>query len=135
MELESIRQRHQEGLSGEIKNQLVACLQKNIDEFAAFFKDEKKAWQKEIDVFTALKLYFLQKKTINVREEMNSQIEEMSKEIERRTKADPRADSNQIKLEWTKQNAAHWRAHRILEIIYVLNENRNLFMNMVAHIA
>ena len=134
MELESIREKHSNGSSftEEIKNQLVSCLQRNKKEFFEFWDKEKKAWQKDIDAFTALKLFFLEKKTIDVRAEMFSQIEEMSKELDRRLKADPNADPNQIKLEWTRKNAASWRAHRILEIIYVLNDNREMFLGMIA---
>ena len=131
-DLKAIREKHDSGELDEIKRQLVQFMCANREDFFRFREREIRAWQKDIDPFICLKLFILEKKTIDFRSEMKSQVEEIQKEVQRQLETDATANPQTIKQEWTKQHAASWRAHRIMEVIYVLNENKDFFLSTIS---
>jgi hypothetical protein len=130
-EIDKIKEKHSAGELEDIRLQLENFLSQNRDAFWQFREREMKLWQKDINPFVCLKLFILEKKTINFRSEMLSQIEEMRHEVASRGHGLSPEQVNGIKEEWARKHAASWRAHRILEIIYVLNENRELFLRVL----
>lgn len=130
-DIDRIKDKHEAGELEEIKGQLVHFLEQNRDSFWKFREREMKVWQKEINPFVCLKLFILEKKTIDFKSEMLSQVNEIRREVESRGQGLSPDEVNRIKEEWTRKNAASWRAHRILEVIYVINENRELFLRVL----
>jgi len=130
-DIDKVKEKHLAGDLDEIKSQLEVFLSQNRDEFWRFREREMKLWQKDINPFVCLKLFILEKKTINFKSEMLSQIDEIRHEVESRGQGLSPEEVNRIKEDWAKKNAASWRAHRILEIIYVLNENRELYLRVL----
>ncbi len=130
-DLELIRKRHASGELDNIKEQLINFLSINRDEFWKFRENEIRVWKKDINPFVCLKLFILEKKTIDFKSEMISQVNEIRRDIESRGQGLSAAEVAKIKEEWTLKNAASWRAHRILEIIYILNSNRETFLRIL----
>ncbi|MFH0919303.1 MAG: hypothetical protein V1913_02990 [Fibrobacterota bacterium] len=131
-DLNALKAKHDAGELEEIKQQLKQFICANRADFFRFREREIRSWRKEIDLFICLKLFILEKKTIDFRSEMQSQIAEIEREVQRRLQTDACANPQAIKQEWTKRNAASWRAHRIMELIFVLNADRELFLNLVS---
>jgi hypothetical protein len=131
-DLKLIKDKYNSGELEEIKGQLVHFLRQNRDAFWKFREREMKIWQKDINPFICLKLFILEKKTIDFKSEMLSQIDAIRREVESRGQGLSPTEVNRIKEEWTRNNAASWRAHRILEIIYILNQNREMFLQVLS---
>ena len=130
-EIDQIKEKHQKGLLETIKFQLAAFVQKNREDFHRFRKREIKAWQKEIDLFTCLKLFILEKKTIDFHSEMQSQIQEINSFVQTEQEKDAKRDVKELRKNWTASRAASWRGHRILEIIFVLTQNKDQFLDLI----
>jgi len=130
-EIDLIKEKHERGELDNIKFQLAAFVQKSRDNFFRFQERENKAWQKEIDLFTCLKLFILEKKTIDFQSEMQSQILEINSYVRQERQKDTQCDEGELKRSWTASRAASWRGHRILEIIFVLNQNRKQFLELI----
>jgi hypothetical protein len=130
-DIDKIKEKMKAGELEDVKIQLANFLSQQRDIFWKFREREMKLWQKDINPFVCLKLFILEKKTIDFKSEMMSQIEEIRREVESRGQGLGPDQVAKIKEDWAKKNAASWRAHRILEVIYVLNENREFFLRIL----
>ncbi len=130
-DLALIKERYDKGELEPIKLQLKHFICMNFNDFQFFLKKEQSIWGKPVELFTALRLYILDKKTIDFRSEMISQVNEINKELEVKGCSCNPEEAKKVKDEWLKVHAPAWRANRILEIIYVLNRNKNFFSELL----
>jgi hypothetical protein len=126
-----IQQKYDRGELSSIKEQLVHFICINYSDFFSFVEKEKRVWGKPVEIFTALRLFILDRKTIDFKSEMLSQVSEINREIELKGCGCDPEQTKKVKEDWLKLHAASWRAHRILEIIYVLNRNRSFFLDLL----
>jgi hypothetical protein len=130
-DIERIRRKHQNGVPEGLRTQLLNFLKENRGDFEAFRRAEQKAWGKPVEPFTCLKLYILHKKTICFREDLQSQIAEMNRAVETARRADRDINPASVKAEWTRTQAGSWRDRRILEIIYILDREKEMFLKLI----
>jgi hypothetical protein len=131
-EIDHIRVKHQQGFLDGIKAQLEEFLKRNRDDFLKFREREIRAWGKDIDLLNSLKLYILAKKTIDPRSEILSQIREINRHVDIHKKQNTGICESQLRQDWTVRHAASWRAHRTLEIIYILTQYQDRFLEIVS---
>lgn len=131
-EIRLIQEQHKNGGLDKLRPQLCDFLISHREDFRSFRDRETLAWGKTIEPFTCLKLYILEKKTINFQSDMQSQIAALRRALSDEARRNQALDIAQFKQEWTQANAASWRARRILEIIFVLNQDRNYFLSLLS---
>ncbi|MBL8026625.1 MAG: hypothetical protein JNL74_09450 [Fibrobacteres bacterium] len=130
-DIDSIKEKYERGELDSIKNQLLHFICLHYNDFTSFIEKEKSIWGKPVELFTSLRLFILDRKTIDFKSEMLSQVDEINREIEAKGCGCDPAMAKTIKADWLRLHAASWRAHRILEIIYVLNRNRAYFLEVL----
>jgi hypothetical protein len=126
-----IKEKYNRGELDSIKEQLFHFICMNYNELFSFIEKEKKIWGKSIELFTSLRLFILDRRTIDFKSEMLSQVNEIHREIESKGCGCDPEGAKKAKSDWLAHHAASWRAHRILEIIYVLNKNRPYFLEVL----
>ncbi|MAE13078.1 hypothetical protein CMO92_00795 [Candidatus Woesearchaeota archaeon] len=75
--------------------------------------------------------YIKRKGSIDFYEEIRAQIHEIEKEIWIVHERDPSVPDEQIREQWITKYAGRWRAWRVSEILYVFEQNRNHYLNML----
>lgn len=130
-DLENIRKRYDAGDLDPIKQQLIHFICLHRGEFFDFLEKEERTWRKKIDLFVALRIFILDKRTLDFRADLASQSEDMRRDLDVRACGCDAETLQRMKTEWVRTHAGHWRANRVLEIIFVLNRNRDFFLKFL----
>ncbi|HEX7896277.1 MAG TPA: hypothetical protein VF950_00760 [Planctomycetota bacterium] len=130
-ELDDIRANYDagrlEGLRGDLERFLVAHREK-IRVFAA----EQAARGLQVPQDAAVKFYILRLRSINPRREIQDQLEEIQREKWIRginTGCAP--DPQEVATDWAKRYSAMWREHRLTEIVYVFEREKDRYLKIL----
>ena len=116
-----------EGLRGDLERFLVAHREK-IRVFAA----EQAARGLVIPQDSAVKFYILRLRSINPRREIQDQLEEIQREKWIRGIQTGRApDPQEVAADWAKRYSAMWREHRLTEIVYVFEREKDRYLKIL----
>ncbi|HLV30440.1 MAG TPA: hypothetical protein VKY57_02600 [Chitinispirillaceae bacterium] len=127
-ELDKIKESYAQGHLDSLKYQLQQFIQNNKNEILRFKAQEEIHWEKELDVETALKLFILHVRSINMQAEMKDQLKAIKEEGNYRSES--HNSMNQVCFDWIQYQAPIWRGYRVLSIIYVLNQNRDFYLSL-----
>ncbi len=79
-----------------------------------------------------LKMYIMQIRSINPAEEIKAQLAEIEREIWIRGETIGREpDRKLIAREWCLRHAPGWRDHRVMEIVFVVDRNRERLIQLL----
>lgn len=127
-ELAKIAQDVSVGRYSALEQKLFQLLQKNLPAI----EQERATWErrmhKPIAPLFAAKQFILRRKSVDAREEISLQYEEILKEAWYR--GDP--DHNRIAINWARQHAKGWRDHYALTLALILNAREDEFLAMYA---
>lgn len=126
-ELNKIKSSYANGELEPILKQLEAFINCNKEQILRFKIQEEKNWNRPIDLATATKLFILHVRSIDSRAEMLDQINQINKELGGSFQ-DPQAH-NLLCINWVQKYAPIWRAFRVLAIIYVFDQNREMLLS------
>jgi hypothetical protein len=80
----------------------------------------------------AIKLYILQHRSINPAREIREQLEEIQREKWiRGVQTGREPDAQTVASEWSREHSAGWRAHRVTEIIYVFDREKERYVRLL----
>lgn len=127
-ELDKIKESYSQGKLDSLKFQLQEFIRNNKNEIIRFKEQEEKLWEKKLDIETALKLFILHVRSINMQAEMRDQIKAIKEESNYRSHS--QNNTNEISFDWIQYQAPVWRGYRVLSIIYVLNQNLEHFLSL-----
>jgi hypothetical protein len=120
-ELEKVKVSYANGELESLRIQLEAFISSNKEKILQFKMQEEQTWKRPLDLATAMKLFILKVRTIDIEAEMQDQIKAINKEFEMNYAAE--AEENTRCLEWIRHNGHTWRDFRVLAIIYVFDQN------------
>lgn len=126
-ELDKIKESYLQGKLDSLKLQLQQFIQENKSEILRYKEQEEILWNKKLDIETALKLFILHVRSINMQEEMRDQLNDIKNDS---GVSESHHNMNQICFEWIQYHAPIWRGFRVLSIIYVFNENRDYYLSL-----
>lgn len=116
------------GRYSALEQKLFQFLQKNI----SAIEQERTAWErrmnKPIEPLFAAKQFILRRKSVDAREEIALQYEEIRKEAWYR--GDP--DHNRVASDWARQHAGGWRDHYALTLALILDAKEEAFLALYA---
>jgi hypothetical protein len=116
-----------EGLRGDLERFLAAHREK-IRVFAA----EQAARGLTIPKDAAVKFYILRLRSINPRREIQDQLEEIQREKWIRGINSGRSpDPQEVANDWAKRYSAMWREHRLTEIVYVFEREKDRYLKIL----
>ena len=126
-ELVKIRRSYESGELDSLKHQLISFVRTQREEIWKFREREERLWRKPVDLCTAAKLLLLQVRSIDFKAEMHDQIRAMREACG--TDRQPGSDS--ALLAWIQKHSPAWRGFRVLAIIYVFEQNRDMFLDLL----
>lgn len=80
----------------------------------------------------AVKLYILQHRSINPAREIREQLHEINREkwIHGEMLGHP-PDDQAVARSWAKKHAVEWRSHRVMEIVFVFEQEKERFLRIL----
>lgn len=125
-ELDKVKLSYANGEFEPILKQLEVFIESNKEKILRFKKQEEHNWKRSLDLATATKLFILHVRSIDFNAEMQDQIHEINK-----TLGCCGDDQNQNSkcIAWVQKFAPIWRAYRVLAIIYVFDQNREMLLS------
>ena len=116
-----------EGLRGDLERFLVSHREK-----IRLFAEEQAARGLKIPRDSAVKFYILRLRSINPRREIQDQLEEIQREKWIRGVQTGRApDPQEVAADWAKRYSAMWREHRLTEIVYVFEREKERYLKIL----
>lgn len=132
-EIEEIRQKY---LRGELEN-----LRQDLEKFICAHRGailgylddyNRKNPRRPMGPAVAIKWYLMKVRSINAEEEIREQLREIEKEKWIRGVKSGRApDPHEVAMEWARLYSPGWRAHRVTEIIFVFEQDRDRFCGLL----
>lgn len=126
-ELNKIKISYAKGELSPILKQLENFISCNKEQILKFKIQEEKNWDRPLDLSTATKLFILHVRSIDSRAEMLDQISQINKDFENCFQDTQK--QNIYCIDWVKKYAPIWRAFRVLAIIYVFDQNRDMLLS------
>jgi hypothetical protein len=129
-ELEKIMEAFSPQKREAIKQQLGLYLQIHREEILSYRSREQAFWGKDIPLDSAVKMYILSQRTIDVQSEMRDQVTAMKTQIEPLTQAGT-PERRSLAVDWVHNHAKTWRSLRVMGIIYVFNLHKDYFLSIL----
>ena len=135
-ELEEIQQKYEGGRLEHIKRDLECFIAAHRAEIEEFRQEPSKRGQAPLPEDVAIKFYILRHRSINAEAEIREQLEEIQREKWIRGIREGRApDECQVAMDWARAHSAGWRAHRVTTIIYVLDREKQRYVDILRKVA
>ncbi len=131
-ELERVKESYNNGELESLRMQLEKFISCNKNQILQFKLQEEQLWKCPLDIATAIKLFILKVRTIDIEAEMRDQLKAIDMEFNG-TKGDEN-EQNSCCLDWIRQSAAIWREYRVLAIIYVFDQNKSYLLAKIINI-
>ncbi len=130
-ELEEIREKYERGELDSIKGDLELFISAHREQIAACrVEQERKGIVLEDDGL--IKYYILRHRSINPQREILDQLGEIQREKWIRGVQDGCSpDPQQVAQEWSRQHSAAWRNHRLNEIVYVFERDKERYVRLL----
>lgn len=130
-ELDEIRRQYESGELDSIKEDLsrFICAHKTrILEYRAGEEKKGLALPEE----AAIKFYLLRYRSINPQREIKEQLEEIKKETWiRGIQSGCAPNAEEVALEWAKKHSSAWREHRVTTIVYVFEQDKSRYCDLL----
>jgi len=85
----------------------------------------------ELSLDSAIRLFILHARSINFKNEIEDQIEEVNKEIWIVHERDPVPTKEQIAKNWIMNYASKWREYRVMSILFYYDRNQDYFLDLL----
>ena len=116
-----------EGLRGDLERFLVSHRDRILR-----FHEEQAARGLSIPRDSAVKFYILRLRSINPRREIQDQLEEIQREKWiRGIQTGCAPDPQEVAADWAKRYSAMWREHRLTEIVYVFEREKDRYLKIL----
>ncbi|NLE02692.1 MAG: hypothetical protein GX640_22735 [Fibrobacter sp.] len=129
-EIEKVKVSYARGELEPLRQQLENFILTHRAQILQFKNEEEKNWAQELDLATAMKLFILKVRTIDIEAEMRDQIRAIKMEL------GENVDENEIHnskcIDWIRKHGPSWRGYRVLAIIYVFDQNKDLMLSRLA---
>lgn len=131
-EIDELDRDYAAGKFAKILKDLESFVKNNRDNILKFKDRLSKLKGSALQDDFVLKMYIMQIRSINPSEEIRAQLGEIEREIWIRGETmGKEPDRKLIAREWCQRHAPGWRDHRVMEIIYVVDRNRDLLIRLL----
>ena len=130
-ELDEIREKYERGELNSIKEDLSRFIVAHRSRIADCRTEQERRGNPLADD-ALIKYYILRHRSINPGREISDQLDEIQKEkwiqgINTGRSPDPQT----VAGEWARQHSAAWRKHRLNEIIFVFDQEKDQFVRLL----
>jgi len=129
-EIEKVKVSYNRGELEPLRQQLENFIITHKEQIIAFKAEEEKNWEQALDLATAMKLFILKVRTIDIEAEMKDQIRTIKMELGENM--DDEEVHNSKCMDWIKAHGPSWRGYRVLAIIYVFDQNKEQMLAKLA---
>ncbi len=130
-ELKQIEDNYQRGRY----NHLADCLRQFLTNHSSRIVEFRTRYEQKqgapFQLETAIALYVLDNKTVDMKLDMKDQRDEILREIWIRHERNNRETDSEIEKDWVKKYAEGWRIHRTREIMYLFSQNKQEYLGLV----
>lgn len=131
-EIDELERDYAAGRFAKILKDLEIFVRNNRDNILKFKDRMAKLKGAVLQDDLVLKMYIMQIRSINPSEEIRAQLGEIEREIWIRGETLGQApDRKLVAREWCQRHAPGWRDHRVMEIIYVVDRNREALVRLL----
>ena len=131
-EIDEIRAKYESGQLDNIKADLERFIIAHADEIDRYKRDQVERGLPEISDDTAIKFFIIQHRSINPEREILEQVAEIEREKWIQGVQTGKApDVQAVCQEWASKHSAGWRAHRVKIIVYVLERDKDRFLDVL----
>ncbi len=130
-ETDSLRRRYDAGELDAIKEDLAQFIVVHRGEIREFQRGRERLGSQAVEDDVAIKIFLLRQRTVNAKRDISDQLEEIEKEkwiqgVHMGREPDP----DRVTLEWVSKYSASWRAHRLTSIVYVLEREKERYLEL-----
>ena len=130
-ELDDIKANYDAGKLEGLRGDLERFLASHRDRILRF-EEEQAARGLSIPRDSAVKFYILRLRSINPRREIQDQLEEIQREKWiRGIQTGCAPDPQEVAADWAKRYSAMWREHRLTEIVYVFEREKERYLKIL----
>lgn len=131
-EIDEIRRRYEAGELETIRQDLDRFIQAHKGEISTY-RDEQARKGLNLSDEAAVKFFILHHRSINPQREIRDQLEEIQKEKWIRGIQTGRPpDEQEVALDWARDHSADWRSHRVTEIVYVFEREKERYCRLLS---
>ena len=130
-ETDTLQRRYDAGELDAIKEDLAQFIVVHRGEIGEFQKERERLGSHPVEDDVAVKLFILRQRTVNAKRDISDQLEEIQKEkwiqgVQMGREPDP----DRVTMEWVSKYSASWRAHRLTSIVYVLEREKERYLEL-----
>ncbi len=131
-ELDEIREKYERGELGALKEDLERFITAHRAKIADCRAEQDRRGN-PLAPDALIKFYILRHRSINPRREITDQLDEIQREkwirgVNTGYSPDPQA----VAEDWARQHSAAWRNHRLNEIIYVFEQEKERYVRLLS---